>query len=371
MISKPCCNCSSPFTITEADRHLLDKISPVLNGKAYPIPDPTLCPDCRRQRRLAFRNERSFHRRTCDFCKKQIIAVYPQESEYTVYCRECWWSDHWDPLSFGRPYDFNRPFFDQYFELCNAVPHLAIHNDGTSENCEYVNYGMNNRSCYLSLCAFSEDIYYSHGAFKSRNCIDCIKVVESELCYECIDCSKCYQLFFSQDCVNCSEGWFLKDCQNARHCFASSGLRNREYVFENSQLTKEAYEKRISSISITSEGIANWTAKRDEISLQVPHRAIHGMNHEGSTGNFIDNCKNVTHCFDCIGLEDSSYCDTCVQAKDLMDCSYTGLGSELSYEINGSNGCQRSIRTFAIGTASRKEIREDCGSGRARHAEHL
>lgn len=341
-----CLQCGVSFSFTDASTVLLKKISPVINGKQYPIPTPSLCPDCRRQRRLAFRNERSFHKRTCDFCKKSIIAVYPQESEYKVYCRECWWSDHWDSLAYGRPYDFNRPFFEQYHELCKALPHIAIHNDGTSENCEYVNYGMNNKSCYLSLCAFSEDIYYSHGAFKSRSCLDCTKVIESELCYECIDVSRCYQLFFSQDCVNCSESWFLKDCQNARHCFASSGLRNREFVFENFQLSKEDYEARIKKITLTVEGIQNYLAKRNEISLQMSHRAVHGMNNENATGDFIDNCKNVESCFDCIGLEDSAYCDTCVQAKDLMGCSYTGLGSELSYEINGSNGCQRSMALY-------------------------
>ncbi|MBU0627024.1 hypothetical protein KKG31_00015 [Patescibacteria group bacterium] len=42
------------------------KVSPIIAGKKYLIPAPTLCPDCRQQRRISFRNERSLYKRKCD-----------------------------------------------------------------------------------------------------------------------------------------------------------------------------------------------------------------------------------------------------------------------------------------------------------------
>jgi hypothetical protein len=71
---KICKHCQSSFEITDKDLELYDKISPsfpspdsLVSGlKKIQIPSPTLCPDCRQQRRLSFRNERNLYRRKCD-----------------------------------------------------------------------------------------------------------------------------------------------------------------------------------------------------------------------------------------------------------------------------------------------------------------
>lgn len=39
-----------------------------------------------------------------------------------VYSDEYWNSDKWDPMEYGRDYDFSRPFFEQIRELYNIVP---------------------------------------------------------------------------------------------------------------------------------------------------------------------------------------------------------------------------------------------------------
>jgi hypothetical protein len=64
---KTCKASNQPFPITQKDLTFYEKISPTLNGKKYPIPTPTLCPEERERRRLAFRNERKLYRRKCDF----------------------------------------------------------------------------------------------------------------------------------------------------------------------------------------------------------------------------------------------------------------------------------------------------------------
>jgi len=64
--TKNCKICSAKFDITDKDLEFYEKISPVFNSEKYLIPSPTLCPDCRHQRRLSFRNERNLYKRKCD-----------------------------------------------------------------------------------------------------------------------------------------------------------------------------------------------------------------------------------------------------------------------------------------------------------------
>jgi len=55
------------------------------------IPTPTLCPEERQRRRLAFRNERKLYKRKCDATKKDIISLYQNDSPYIVYDHTVWW----------------------------------------------------------------------------------------------------------------------------------------------------------------------------------------------------------------------------------------------------------------------------------------
>ena len=64
---KTCKISGQPFPIYQSDLDFYDKISPTFNGEKYQIPTPSLCPEEREKRRLAFRNERNLYRRKCDF----------------------------------------------------------------------------------------------------------------------------------------------------------------------------------------------------------------------------------------------------------------------------------------------------------------
>ncbi|MBU0648288.1 hypothetical protein KJ855_03865 [Patescibacteria group bacterium] len=61
-----CFQYSTQFQIPDSDLEFLDKISLTFNNKKYPIPAPTLCPQCRQRRRLAMRNKRVLYERQCD-----------------------------------------------------------------------------------------------------------------------------------------------------------------------------------------------------------------------------------------------------------------------------------------------------------------
>ena len=55
---RKCALSGKEFFITDKDHIFYDQMSPMIEGKKYAIPHPTLAPITRMQRRMAFRNER-------------------------------------------------------------------------------------------------------------------------------------------------------------------------------------------------------------------------------------------------------------------------------------------------------------------------
>ena len=334
MMQKTCVSCGSSFEITSEDLRFLAKLSPEVGGKRFPIPPPTHCIDCRQRRRLTFRNERCLYRRPCDLCKREIISIYRTGTDYTVYCPECFWSDQWDSLLFGRQVDFQRPFFEQFQELQKAVPRIALH-VVNNENSDYINLSGYNKNCYLIFAAeYDEDCLYGCQIIKSRDCIDTLCCFESEGCYEVVDCEKSYNLMFSRNCSNCSDGAFLVDCKSCRNCLFGSNLRNQEYCVNNEKVTPEEFaKKKIEVMDVLRNG------NRAELDQQFKniaeggiHRALELLNCEASTGNYLSHCKNCIHCFDLSYGEDCHAVFTGFHVKDLMDVCHT-TEAELGYEV--------------------------------------
>ena len=148
-----CTQCSAAFEVTKDDLTFYEKVSPVIAGKTYLIPPPTLCPDCRRQRRLTFRNERTLYHRKCDKTGKQIISIYAPDPEVIVYAKDEWWGDGWDAKSYGKEFDFSRPFFPQFRELQKKVPSMSLQQEH-NENSDYTSNVSHLKNCYL---LFSSD----------------------------------------------------------------------------------------------------------------------------------------------------------------------------------------------------------------------
>ena len=70
---------------------------------------------------------------------------------HKVYRQDIWWSDKWDPKAYGREYDPNRPFFDQWRELFKAVPRPAFHTDySTMIGSEYCNTASDLKNCFAT-----------------------------------------------------------------------------------------------------------------------------------------------------------------------------------------------------------------------------
>jgi len=328
-----CRSCQTQFEITSDDLAFYDKISPVFNGQKYLVAPPTLCPDCRLQRRLNWRTELHLFWRTSSKSGQQILSHYPKESPMQVYSNEEWWSDDWDPFTYGQNFDFSKPFFTQFKELLNKVPVQNLSTEG-NENCDYINNASWNKNCYLIAgAAKDENCYYNKSIINCSDCLDCNFVTSCELCYDCINCHKCYHLSYSQNCQNCSDSLFLQDCSNCKNCFGCINQNNKEYMYFNQQLTKEQYISSIQQFELHKRSEVQKLQKLFyDFSLKFPRKSILGSMNENVSGNCINNSRNSFYCYDVEQLEDCKHCIKILNSKNCMDCFTWGMTSENCYE---------------------------------------
>jgi len=333
-----CKQCGVIFNHSDEDLKFYDKVSPIFNGNKYQIPVPKLCPDCRQQRRLAFRNERSLYYRKCDLSGKQIVAMYPQETPFPVYHITEWQSDKWDAKDYGRNFDFNRPFFEQFQELCNEVPHLSLLIDPLmDDNAEFTNCSSEARNCYLiSQAEKNENAYYSRGINNCRDCCDCLRVHSCELCYECINLNNCYNCKYCQDSDNCSDCYFSSDLRGCKFCFGCHGIAQKEYYIFNKKVSKEEWHKKVQELILTPSVIEHMKENSLKTRLKVPQRNLRNIQCLNSVGDNLQQCKEAENSFDSKDLENCKYCYEIMNgAKDSQDFSMWGLNCELLYDCVG------------------------------------
>ena len=329
---KTCQICLNDFKIEPDDFLFYEKIQ---------VPAPTHCPDCRQQRRYAWRNERTLYRRDCDLCGKSTVTIYSPNKNLKVYCLKCWWGDGWDVGDYGKDFDFSLSFFEQYKKLQIEVPRMAVLSKN-SINSDYTNQSSDNKNTYLSFCCFgTEDVYYSTWMMKSRNCVDCSYIYDSgERLYECIDSRKAYHCQYGILLENCVDCFYCYDCHNCNDCFMSSNLRNKSYIFMNEQLTREAYLEKVSQYHLNLNN-TRVLLKEEFLNLMIKnsiHRYVISERNVNSTGNMLFNSKNVNNCFDSEVLEDSKNIYATLNIKNSMDLYHTGWGCELAYELQGCRG---------------------------------
>lgn len=322
LMQKTCEKCQQLWEIDELDEKFYSEMK---------VPHPRLCPECRSQRRLAWRNERNLYIRKCDATGKQIFSVYSSDKPFPVYQNDYWYSDSWDAKTYGRDFDFNRPFFDQFEELMNSVPQLAL-STVENQNCDYINQAGWCKDCYLIFEAnYDEGCMYSNYIRYSRDTLDCLKVERCELCYECINCENCYSLKYSEDCNNSSDSWFLKACIGCQNCFGSVNLRNKQYYFFNEKLSKEEYEKKMASLDLSRSGLEKLKAEFRKHVLKYPHKSMHGVQNESCSGDYISNSKNCRDCFDLDGSQDCRYVVNSMNMKDVYDVTVFGAESGAAF----------------------------------------
>lgn len=328
-MEKNCQNCKKDFTIEPDDFSFYEKIK---------VPPPTWCFECRQLRRYAWRNERTLYRRNCDLCGKSTVTIYSPNKPYKVYCHDCWWGDGWDFTSYGRDFDFSRPFLEQFAELQRDVPRMALLNKN-SVNSEYTNHSGDNKNVYLSFSTFgSENVMYSTWVMKSRDCMDCGFIAEKgERLYDVLDSRSSYQCQYGVFLKDCSSCYYCYDCRSCNDCFMSSNLRNKSYVFNNVQYTREEYLEKMKAVNLSSFETREKLTKefKNLIEKNSIHRYVISERNINSVGSLIYDCKNVHESFEVNKCEDSKYIYGGIENKTCMDIYHVGYNVELCYELQG------------------------------------
>jgi len=347
-MSRSCCQCGQSFEVTQDDLAFYEKVSPVFGGKKYSILPPALCPDCRQQRRLAWRNEHTISQRSCALCGQEIVSVHAPHHPYPVYCNPCWWSDRWDPLTIEQTYDPSRPFFEQYRELYARVPQRAMVNDDgvTSENSAYTFDVAFAKNCYLCFGMWKvQDCLYCRICDQSRHCIDCEGVkLGSELVYESVDSQHLYHCLFLQNSENCRDCWFGYDLKGCRDCIGCVALRQKQYHIFNEPYAEEEYWRRAGELRLHSRsGIAALQARFGEFIRRFPRKHMNLQSCQECLGDHLFHCRDVLGyvctnsqhsrwversdgplwCYDCVQCGDPQLCYECVT----VDHGYMNVSS--------------------------------------------
>ncbi len=333
MENKTCRQCLANFTVSDDDLKFYKKISPEFFGRKYLIPSPTLCPECRLQRRMSFRNIRKVYRRKSDKSGKELISMYAPNSPFKVYSLEEFESDDWDGRDFGQDFDFSRSFFEQFRELQLKVPrpHASVRSD-TLENAEFINGANNAKNVYMSFSImFSENIYFSDEIYYSTNCLDCYNLNKCELCYQCIESTHLYNAFYCRHSHESRDIYFGSDLRGCQNCFGCAGLSNKQYYIYNQPVKKEEFENFINNFDFNNFQVE--LKKLEEKNLEIPHKCVENENAEDSTGSFLMNVKNCQNCFECFDAENiKNGFMAKTGARDSHDVSYMFNGFELCYE---------------------------------------
>ena len=333
-----CSSCKGEFSISELEADLRSRLAPRFGIKQFELPVPSLCPDCRWQRRLSYRNERTLYRRKCDLSGKGIVSIFPESAPFPVYYIKDWLSDAWDPLSFGRDFDFSRTFFEQFHEMRSQMPHFNLFIDpDQDENSEFTNCAAESKNCYLiSQAEENEDCYYCRGVHACISCVDCLRIDHCELCYECVNASNCYNCVYCQDCSNSNDCYFSSSLRGCSNCFGCHGLTQKKYYWFNEQLGRSEWEAKFAALNFSRAEIRKNIKKTEQTRLALPHRFAHVVQCQNSTGDHITHCKDAWNCYDSQNLECCGHCSELQGgAKFCLDYSCWGIDAELLYECMG------------------------------------
>jgi len=322
-----CKNCSQNFIIEKEDFDFYEKMKALA---------PSYCWECRMQRRLVHRNERTLHKRTCSKTGKSIISLYPENTPWPVYDAKVWWGDDWDGKDFGMDYDPSRPFFDQWIELRNRVPriNLLVIN---SVNSDYTNNAEDNKNCYLIFAAQqNEDSLYGRLIYRNKNVMDVAFVADSELCYEGIDLRQCFRVMFSESCETSSDLLFCFDCRDCQNCIFSTNLRHKQYHIYNQPVPKEEYEIKKKQILTSYTELVKAKQEFAELKNKAMVKYSHQVKCHNAVGDYLFNCHDVWYGFDSENAKNCKYIADAEATIDCYDMNNTYYKPELNLDIMGS-----------------------------------
>ena len=352
-----CTVCGTNFVHTAEQLSLFQKF-----GMENP---PSQCLTCRHKHRLSFRNGRVLYRRKCDFSGESTVSVFAPDKPYKVYRTDIWWSDQWNPLDYGRDFDFSRPFFEQFHDLQLQVPRPALANI-KPENSPFCNMCEGNKNCYL-ICGgdFNADCMYGMYGMHNRNVMDCDGSNDSEYCYFMSDSFECYGCRFAFDSKNCSNCAFISDCTGCTECILCTNLVQKKYCIENEELPPEEYKKRKAALlnGTYSQQQRNWEKFLAMRAKRIAKYA-HILNCEDCIGDYVVNSKDCKNCFDVWDCEDLIDVILASKTKDTFHSTCIGDDSVLCFNMQSTVDAYECSHSYLVYNSSNVEYSDHIGSSK-------
>ncbi len=343
-----CKRTGEEFPIFQSEKDLLSQISPVINGKKYEISLPSLSPSARQINRMLFRNDRVFYKWKSDHDGKWIISIYSPEFAWKVYEVNDRYKDIWDPMSYAKDANTNKPFAT-IGEMMLQVPRLNVDGVGNT-NSDYCNYCGYDKDCYMDIAGENnEGCYYCLFTKYSKRCVDCTFVYDSEYCYESISSYNCNKIVYSQYLENCHNCYFSFDLKNCHNCLRCRNLRNQDYCILNKKVTPEEFEQELEKIMNTGyEAYLQGIQKFNEIKSQFIFPATFKIQTENSFGSDLKGVKHSKFLFNVSSeVENSLYMYDVLHAKNCCDLNYSLYQPESSYQLISTLELKKSVCNFA------------------------
>ena len=320
-----CQNCKNTFTIEPEDFAFYEKMQ---------VPPPTWCPECRLKRRLSWRNERNLFRAKDAATGKDIFTGITPHAPIKIYDIEYWRSDSWDPLDYGREYDFSRPFFEQWKESAYAIP-WPSRSVIDLVNSDYCDQAGHLKNCYLCFnLDYVEDAAYVVKSDDCKNVIDLFEAHRVQLSYDSAMIDECFRAFYSIDCDSCTDVWFSKNLIGCNNCIGCMNLRNKSYHIFNAPYSKEEYTKKREAMNLhTRQGVETVRRESELFWKKFPVKFMRGLRNTGSSGEALRNTKNAEHCYMIQDAENIKYVQmTYLNTTNSYDYTVWGNHSSQMYE---------------------------------------
>ena len=357
--TKQCQECQKDFEIMAEDIEFYKKLQ---------VPPPTLCWECRLQRRMAYRPSfaPTFYKKTCSALghTEKIISVFAEKNPVKVYDDKYYLSDQWEATEFAVDFDAGKNFFEQYKNFALAVPHQTLYKDPNSINSDYVISGVEAKNCYfVSIPYLSENIYYGYLPVMSKDSILINSCQGVEKCFDSASSRKCYECISLINSSDCLQSSFLYDCKNCQNCFMSVNLRNKSYVFKGQQLSKEKYQERIKEINLGSRD--TYQELKNEFDILIKKaikRDVLNIKTEKVIGSDnINSCKGY-YIFGLIGVsENNRYSMSADTLADSLDI-YGAVKSVEMYNTTTITGGHQIICSAVIRVGLNLEYCIECNN---------
>ncbi len=344
---RTCKRTGKEFPIFQWDIDMLEKLSPVIAGKRYPLPLPTLCPEARQQLRYLFINYYHLYRNVCGLTGKPIISRFAPESEVKVFTNEARASDAWEYTDYAIDYTGGN-VFTPIEKLIHTTPYqdLIWSFSNLEHNAQYTNYTADVVNCYFLFDSnTTENSCYCTKSHDCSKVFDCLNIVDSQECYGCVDVKWLYKCTHCYDCSECNNCAYLIDCHGCNYCLFSTNLQQKQYYIFNAPVSKEEYEKAFQELQNNGYHPAAWWKHIQEKSIRKNLHLLHSEHSIGENIRFSDNifCSTNT-----MNSQEMRYCDAMESSQDCLDVDSYGHESFLMYNSTQVGRYSQHIRCSSI-----------------------